>query len=171
MKNKPLKRPIYTAKELDIAARIIDTEIGTGAYVRPLDNKKLKDAATALAWTMRNRLEVGEPLVNPQGTPYHGGKAKDYTSIFQYYTDKMPSSPDPTVLQEVKDVFNAPDRSGDPLKGAIFVINRERYIKLQQQGFSDSPTYRVEWDFGTPTPNKTSSNGVYFFLNQPPLPQ
>ncbi|MCP4529086.1 MAG: RHS repeat-associated core domain-containing protein [Aestuariibacter sp.] len=161
--------PSYSPEELDMAARIVSKEVGVEEWVRA-DDYTLRQVARAVAWTMRNRIEIGEELEGTYET-YYGNKKSSYTEAFYGYTpyalEEIPDTPDPIVLSVVEGVFlntnrNDP-RTGDPTDGVIFVINRDLYLQ-KLATLTEDPVHRVEW-----TPDKPDADklGVYFFKHQP----
>ncbi len=159
-----LGHPAYTQEELDIAARIVSAEVGSGIYYRGTDDE-FRRASTGVAWTMRNRLEIGyehpDPNLPRTTVPHYTDTFT--TSNYNVYPKDIPATPDPIALEATRAVFDAPNRDGDPTLGSIYVINRQYYLRLKSGNSNLKPEYSVEW-----TPQYGGDpEGVYFFYNQP----
>jgi hypothetical protein len=150
-----------------MAARITSQEVGVGQYFRGPD-AIVAEASTYVAWTMRNRIEVGEELQGPYGTFYR--KEPNYTATFQYYDPytigPLPDTPDPTVLEPMRRVFDAPNRDADPLDGAIFFLSLEAYDASGRS--REEAVQIVEWvPVRAPTPGPGTPEprpyGLVFF--------
>ncbi len=151
--------------------KIIMVEAGTGKYFAPTDEQKAREAVQAVAWTMRNRREAGEALINDRGTPYRGNPASDYEKVFNaydayrigngaYHAPKVSEK----VKQWVKEVFQADPRS-DPTKGATFILDQQRYDALRSAGMTQTPVYSREWETTGHVPA-----AVHVFQYQPLAP-
>jgi len=164
----PIVYPTPTPGEIDMMARIISQEVGVEEHFRGLDHI-VKEASEYVAWTMRNRVEVGEELDYPTGT-YYRKESKYNPDVFNHYdpftVGPLPDVPDPIALEAVHSAFDAP-RDSDPLDGAIFFLRRREYIASGRT--KDQAVQWVEWTsitYPTPGPGTTDPppvHGLVFF--------
>lgn len=137
-------------------------------------------AYTAIAWTMRNRIEIG----------FAG--AVDYTddrllSRYSSYADHKNDSPDPHALEIARQVLNAPTNDDDPTHGARHYVDNSYWTgthvqigsTVQVRGkFSDADLqrlinngnflYTIEWRTTSDYPKGLLYFGLYFFDSWPP---
>ncbi len=165
----PLPGPAYTAQELNTAALIIAVEIGTDEFFRGTEQQVI-DASTYVAWTMRNRIEIGDPCGT--GCPYnpeYALRASTYEETFQYYDpyrlELLPETIDPIVLEAVRSVWDLPAGSPNPILGADYILSKA-YYELHKDQINVEPVY---WFFWTPNYPNSAEQGIYFFTELPAI--
>lgn len=137
-------------------------------------------AYTAIAWTMRNRIEKGF------------GGAVDYTddrllSRYLSYADHKDDPPDPQAIAIARQVLNAPTDDDDPTHGARHYVDNSYWTGTHDQigalvkipgKFSDVDVQRlidtgffpliIEWRSPQDRPRGQLLYGLYFFDTWPP---
>ena len=138
-------------------------------------------AYTAIAWTMRNRIEIG----------FAG--AVDYTddrllSRYSSYEDHKNDPPDPHALDIARQVLNDQTHDDDPTHGARHYVDnsywtgthdqigptvevRGKYsdIDLQRMLNGGNFLYSIEWRTTADYPKGLLFYGLYFFDTWPPI--
>ncbi|MBN1875215.1 MAG: RHS repeat-associated core domain-containing protein, partial [Anaerolineae bacterium] len=162
----PLPGPAYTAWELNTAALIIAVEVGTGEFFLR-DDAQVRTASTYVAWTMRNRIEIGDPC-GEAGCPYDPDfpiRASSYGETFQYYDPYsqglLPDTVDLSILEMVRAVWDLPAGTPNPIKGADYILSLA-YYRLYKDKINVEPVFEYFW-----TPEGGTEQGIYFFTEWP----
>lgn len=138
-------------------------------------------AYTAIAWTMRNRIEIG----------FAGAVAyadERLLSRYSSYADHKNDPPDARALEIARQVLNAPTNEQDPTHGARHYVDNSYWTgthdqigaKVQVRGkFSDIDLqrmiddgkflYSIEWRTTSDHPKGLLFYGLYFFDYWPPI--
>ncbi len=166
--------PRYTDAELAAVATVATYE--AQIFPEPLKSQ----AYSAIAWTMRNRVEQG-----------FGGNV-DYTdeqllSRYSSYEDHKDDPPDPQALEIARQVLGAEDNEADPTHGARHYVDNSYWTGTHDQTGnlvkvlgrlsdfdvsrlkSDSRfTLTIEWKTASDHPKGALVYGLYFFDYWPP---
>ncbi|MBD3252036.1 hypothetical protein GF380_06360 [Candidatus Uhrbacteria bacterium] len=149
--------------ELQTAARIVSQEVGTGEYFRGSDDQ-VRIASEYIAWTMRNRLEIGDPCVgcsvemNLTASTYE----ETFPAYDPYRLQVMPDVPDPIVLQAVREVWNLPAGTPNPVNNADYILGKY-YYEANQSRIAVAPVFHYFW---IPLAGG-NQQGIYFFAEWP----
>lgn len=170
----PTPTPRFTDDEVRVVAVVLTYE----AQVFPEPYRTL--AYLAIAWTMRNRVEIG----------FSG--AVRYTderllSRYAAYAQRKNDPPDPRAIEIARLVLSAETNANDPTRGARHFVDRSYWTgtneqigaRVQVRGkFSDVDVQRmiddgkflltIEWKTPPDHPRGQLFYGLYFFDYWPP---
>lgn len=167
--------PRFTNDDVRVVAVVATYE--AQVFPEPLRTQ----AYTAIAWTMRNRVEIG----------FNGAvRYNDERILNRYasYADHKNDSPDPRAIEIAQIVLSAETKSADPTRGARNYVDHSYWTGTSEQTgalvrvrgmFSDSDVQRliddekflltIEWKTPTDHPRGQLIYGLYFFDYWPPV--
>lgn len=167
--------PRFTDDDLRAVAIVLTYE--AQVFPEPLRSQ----AYTAIAWTMRNRVEIG-----------FGGTVRynDERILNRYasYAEHKNDAPDPRAIEIAQMVLSAETNEGDPTHGARNYVDHSYWTGTNEQTgalvrvrgmFSDVDVQRliddekfvltIEWKTPTDHPRGQLIYGLYFFDYWPPV--
>lgn len=166
--------PRFTESDARIVATIATYE--GQVFPEPLKSQ----AYRAIAWTMRNRVEIG----------FGGSVAySDERLLSRYasYNDHKDDPPDPRAIEIAREVLSATTNADDPTRGARHFVDNSYWTGTHEQTgsevrvrgrFSDVDVQRliddgtfiliIEWKSPPDHPRGALFYGLYFFDSWPP---
>jgi hypothetical protein len=171
----PTPTPRFTDDDVRVVAIVATYE--AQVFPEPLKSQ----AYTAIAWTMRNRVEIG-----------FGGAVRytdeRVTSRYASYSEHKNDLPDPRAIEIARQVLSAETNVDDPTRGARHFVDHSYWTGTNEQTgalvkvrgkFSDVDVQRliedgkflmtIEWQTPTDHPRGQLFYGLYFFDYWPPV--
>ena len=161
----------FTVEEAYTGARVVTKEVGEGEHYME-SHEQFYEVSKLVAWTMRNRIEIGDPCVGctkegvmlPIATTYK----EAYSGYEPYYRDKMPEKPNVLAVVAVVDVWTEPAGTPNPVNDAEYILGKGLCEQaaclecLEAEGLEY--VLYVDW---MPPGEGASKQGIYFFTECP----